>query len=137
MAHSTTDRRARRHGRLAVTTVVIAATLAALGLASGAPAAGPNYTCADAPPPSGAPAGTPPGGDSFAFAAGGDMGCSPDAAATLEGIRAAGVDFALHFGDMAYDQIYPESSWCDFIKDPKNGVGPDFPYETLVRLTRC
>ncbi|HYT38140.1 MAG TPA: hypothetical protein VEN99_01450, partial [Acidimicrobiia bacterium] len=27
---------------------------------------------------------------------------------------------------------YPESSWCDFIKDPQNGVGPDFPYEVVA-----
>ena len=78
---------------------------------------------------------TPPGPPpltTFSFAAGGDMGYSPDAAATIKGIAAAGVDFALHLGDMAYDQIYPESAWCDFIKDPRNGVGPDFPYQIVA-----
>jgi hypothetical protein len=83
----------------------------------------------------GAPAATtptPPPPTAFSFAGGGDMGYSPDAAATIKGIAAAGVDFSLHFGDMAYDQIYPESAWCDFIKDPQNGVGPDFPYEIVA-----
>jgi hypothetical protein len=78
---------------------------------------------------------TPPGPPpltTFSFAAGGDMGYSPDAAATIKGIAGAGVDFSLHLGDMAYDQIYPESAWCDFIKDPRNGVGPDFPYQIVA-----
>jgi hypothetical protein len=75
---------------------------------------------------------TPPPPSTFSFAAGGDMGYSPDAAATIKGIAAAGVDFSLHLGDMAYDQIYPEQAWCDFIKDPMNGVGPDFPYQIVT-----
>ena len=74
----------------------------------------------------------PPPPTAFSFAAGGDMGYNPMAAATIKGIAAAGVDFALHLGDMAYDQIYPESAWCDFIKDPRNGVGPDFPYQIVA-----
>jgi len=60
------------------------------------------------------------------------MGYNPMAANTIKGIAAAGVDFALHLGDMAYDQIYPETAWCDFIKDPKGGVGPDFPYQIVT-----
>jgi hypothetical protein len=81
-----------------------------------------------------APAATPPppAPTTFSFAAGGDMGFSPEAAATVKGIAAAGVDFSLHLGDMAYDQIYPESAWCDFIKDPMNGVGPAFPYQIVT-----
>jgi Calcineurin-like phosphoesterase len=131
MAHHTAGHRLRRRGLLAVTTVVAAVALTALGVAPGAPATGPNYTCADAAAPSGAPAGPPPGGESFAFAAGGDMGCSPDAATTLEGIHAAGVDFALHFGDMAYDQAPApyEQTWCDFVKAR---LGADFPYEIVT-----
>src|SRR5581483_5036350 len=76
------------------------------------------------------PSAPPPG--AFSFAAGGDMGYNPLAAATVKGIAAAGVDFSLHLGDMAYDQIYPETAWCDFIKDPRNGGGPDFPYEIVT-----
>jgi hypothetical protein len=81
-----------------------------------------------------APAVTPvtPPPSTFAFAAGGDMGYNPMAAKTVKGIAAAGVDFALHLGDMAYDQIFPETAWCDFVKDPRQGVGPDFPYEIVT-----
>ena len=83
-----------------------------------------------------APAATPPphrpAPTTFSFAAGGDMGFSPEAAATVKGIASAGVDFSLHLGDMAYDQIFPESAWCDFIKDPVHGVGPTFPYQIVT-----
>src|SRR4051812_42423105 len=122
----------RKHRIPVVVTVLLTTTaLAGLALVQSAPAAGPNYTCADAPAPSGAPAGAPAGSGTFAFAAGGDMGCSPDAAATLEGIHGAGVDFALHFGDMAYDQAAApyETTWCNFVKDR---VGADFPYELVT-----
>ncbi|HEV7864541.1 MAG TPA: metallophosphoesterase, partial [Acidimicrobiia bacterium] len=126
-----TNRSNRRRHSLLVTVVLAATGFAGLTLAPGAPAAAPNATCADAAAPSGAPAGTPPGGGSFAFAAGGDMGCSPDAAATLEGIHAAGVDFAIHFGDMAYDQAPApyETTWCNFVKDR---LGASFPYEVVT-----
>ena len=96
---------------------------AALAIALGLPMTpdAPAVTIPGLPPP-----------PVFSFAAGGDMGYSPIAAATVKGIAGAGVDFSLHLGDMAYDQIYPESAWCDFIKDPRNGVGPDFPYQIVA-----
>jgi hypothetical protein len=59
------------------------------------------------------------------------MGCSPEAAATLEGIHASGADFSLHFGDMAYDQAAApyEQTWCDFVHAR---VGEAFPYEVVT-----
>jgi nicotinamidase-related amidase len=106
----------RRIRTLALAGAVLTATIG-VNLAPQAPAATPP---------------TPPPPTAFSFAGGGDMGWSPEAAGTIKAIGAAGVDFSLHFGDMAYDQIYPESAWCDFIKDPQNGVGPDFPYEIVA-----
>ena len=110
----------RKFGRFRVVALTGAVFLATVGtnLVAKAPA--------EVPPPA------PPPPTAFSFAGGGDMGYSPEAAAVVKGIATAGVDFSLHFGDMAYDQIYPESAWCDFIKDPKNGVGPDFPYEIVA-----
>ena len=110
----------RKFGRFRVVALTGAVFLATVGtnLVAKAPA--------EVPPPA------PPPPTAFSFAGGGDMGYSPEAAAVVKGIATAGVDFSLHFGDMAYDQIYPESSWCDFIKDPQNGVGPDFPYEVVA-----
>ena len=105
--------------------------VAGLALVPGARAGAPSATCTDARPPSGAPAGASPDDGSFVFAAGGDMGCSPAAAATLEGIHRSGADFALHFGDMAYDQAAApaEATWCDFVHAR---IGTDFPYEIVT-----
>src|SRR5687768_7675618 len=97
-------RRPRRARTLALTGAVLAAALG-VTLAPEAPAATPAMPPETTPsattPPSTLPPGpTPPG--AFSFAAGGDMGYNPTAAATVKGIAAAGVDFALHLGDMAY-----------------------------------
>jgi len=105
-----------RWGRLAPYCAVLAASFGLTAV--------PKAPAAETP--------APPPPTTFTFAAGGDMGYNPIAAKTLKAVASAGVDFSLHLGDMAYDQIYPESAWCDFIKDPKNGVGPDFPYEIVT-----
>ncbi|MCA1845909.1 MAG: metallophosphoesterase, partial [Actinobacteria bacterium] len=120
----------RRYRRLAVAVAAVAG-VTGVYLAPQVPAAAPSATCTDAPPPSGVPAGTAPGNGSFVFTAGGDMGCSPEAAATLEGIHASGADFSLHFGDMAYDQAAApyEQTWCDFVHAR---VGESFPYEIVT-----
>src|SRR6185436_6791609 len=120
-----------RRYRLLGAAVLGATALTGVVLVAPAPAAAPSAMCTDAPPPSGAPAGARPGDGSFVFAAGGDMGCSPDAAATLEGIHASGADFALHFGDMAYDQAAApyEATWCSFVHAR---VGDAFPYEIVT-----
>jgi hypothetical protein len=97
----------------------VSTTVAALALAPTAPAA----------PPDPATARSAAAVTSFSFGAGGDMGYSPDADATLKQMAASGLDFSLHFGDMAYDQIYPETAWCDFVK---GDVGANFPYEIVT-----
>jgi hypothetical protein len=127
----------RRPGRARALTIAAAVLGAAMGvtLVPAAPAVTPitppETTPSATTPPSTTPPAPPPP-DTFSFAAGGDMGYNPIAARTVKGIAAAGVDFSLHLGDMAYDQIYPETAWCDFIKDGRDGLGPDFPYEVVT-----
>jgi hypothetical protein len=65
----------------------------------------------------------------FSFAAAGDMGWSPDALATVTALKSSGADFFLHLGDFAYDQIAPETAWCDFVK---KAVGESFPYQLVA-----
>ena len=67
---------------------------------------------------------------SFSFGAAGDMGGSKDAAATLAAIGGSGTDFFLHVGDLSYDEIKPESAWCDFAK---SNLKRAMPYE-IVRV---
>jgi hypothetical protein len=120
--------------------VLASVAVAALALPATAPAAPPARAAAAAA--------------SFSFGGGGDMGYSPDAQATLDQMAASGLDFSLHFGDMAYDMIYPETAWCDFVKktlpanfpyeivagghDLGTGPGPKAQYRTLIdKYTQC
>ncbi|MCA1841628.1 MAG: metallophosphoesterase [Actinobacteria bacterium] len=121
----------KRRYRLLAVAALIATGLTGPVTARWASAAAPNATCTDAPPPSGAPAGPAPADGSFVFDGGGDMGCSPDAAATLERIHTSGADFSLHFGDMAYDQAAApyEATWCSFVHAR---LGDAFPYEIVT-----
>jgi len=57
------------------------------------------------------------------------MGARVDAAATLNAVAASGTAFFLHLGDMSYDEIRPESAWCDFVKAK---VGATFAYELVA-----
>ena len=65
---------------------------------------------------------------SFTFGAAGDMGGGQNAASTLTALSGSGVDFYLHLGDMSYDNVTPESAWCDFVKSK---VGSTLPYEIV------
>jgi hypothetical protein len=104
--------------------------LRALGLAGAVLAIGLGPTMVTNAPAAETPPAPPP--VSFSFGSGGDMGYGPFAADSIKGIARAGLAFSLHLGDMAYDQIYPETAWCDFIKHPVDGVGPDFPYQIVA-----
>jgi hypothetical protein len=65
----------------------------------------------------------------FSFAAAGDMGYNPDAAASLTALAASGSQFYLHLGDLSYNEMHPETAWCDFVKGK---VGDSFPYEIVA-----
>lgn len=66
----------------------------------------------------------------FTFTAGGDLGADqPDTIASLDKINQEGSAFFLALGDMSYNDITPESKWCDFVK---SRVGPNFPFQILV-----
>ena len=121
----------KRRYRLLAVAALVATGLTGPVVTRRANAAAPNATCTDAPPPSGSPAGPAPADGSFIFTAGGDMGCSPEAAGTLEGIHASGADFSLHFGDMAYDQAAApyEATWCGFVHAR---LADTFPYEIVT-----
>jgi len=110
----------RHRQRLRLGAPVSAAAILAVGLTV--------HLAPEAPPvPAVRPAvASPP---SFRFAAGGDMGYSPEADGTLRALAASGAEFALHFGDMAYDQMQPEPAWCRFVQER---VGAAFPYELVT-----
>jgi hypothetical protein len=65
----------------------------------------------------------------FSFAAGGDIGANSTTAASLDAVAGAETSFFLALGDMSYDQVTPESAWCDYVKQH---VGATYPFEVLV-----
>jgi calcineurin-like phosphoesterase family protein/iron/zinc purple acid phosphatase-like protein C len=66
---------------------------------------------------------------SFTFGAVGDFGATAKAAATLTAMGRSGLDFSLAVGDLTYNQIRPESAWCNFVK---NRVGANHPFEVVA-----
>src|SRR5947209_4418753 len=57
---------------------------------------------------------TPP--TSFTFGAAGDFGAGTAAAATFSTLAGAGTDLFFAVGDLSYNEVTPESAWCDFVK---------------------
>jgi hypothetical protein len=68
-------------------------------------------------------------GPTFAFTAAGDHGANADTNASLAALVAARVDFHLALGDMSYDQVFPETAWCDYVK---SYLGPEFPFQLIA-----
>ena len=66
---------------------------------------------------------------SFVFGAGGDIGANSSTDASLTALAGSGANFFLALGDMSYDQVTPESAWCNYIKQR---VGANYPFELLV-----
>ncbi len=66
---------------------------------------------------------------SFTFSAVGDYAATTDTNSVLTGISNSGSAFDLAIGDMSYDQLMPESSWCTYVK---SYLGNSYPFELLV-----
>jgi len=57
-----------------------------------------------------------------------DMGYNINADKVLEKIRQIKPDFYLHLGDLSYNEIEPESKWCEYIR---NVIG-DIPFQVVA-----
>lgn len=68
-------------------------------------------------------------GRTVMFATGGDIGATEETTATLELVRAANPDFFLALGDLSYNDLEPESAWCDYMTAQ---LGPEIPVELVV-----
>ena len=65
----------------------------------------------------------------FVFGAGGDIGANSSASASLTAVANSGASFFLALGDLSYDEVTPESAWCDYVKQR---VGATYPFELIV-----
>ena len=80
-----------------------------------------------APPPPPPP--PPPAGTGIVFTAGGDHGSTSRSTATFEAIAESDAQFHLALGDLSYNDITPESAWCDYVHDL---LGETFPVQLLA-----
>ena len=58
----------------------------------------------------------PPSTGSFTFTATGDIGAKPETTVTLQNMLAQNSEFTFFLGDLSYNQLSSESSWCDYVK---------------------
>lgn len=65
----------------------------------------------------------------FSFGAVGDIGATNNSSAVLSAITPSAVDFFLALGDLSYNQITPETAWCNYVKQR---VGNEFPFELVA-----
>lgn len=66
--------------------------------------------------------------DSITFSAVGDLGYSNETTTVLNGIGSSNSNFAIALGDLSYNEITPETSWCNYVKSK---VGSSFPFELI------
>src|SRR6266852_1303010 len=65
----------------------------------------------------------------FSFGASGDFSATNNTDATLTLIGSAGLAFHLALGDLSYNWITPESTWCSYVQ---SHVGATFPFELIA-----
>lgn len=70
----------------------------------------------------------PPPAGSFIFAAAGDIGANARTDSALRAVATSGASFFLALGDMSYDEVVPESSFCDWVKAR---LGPTYPFQVV------
>lgn len=68
----------------------------------------------------------------FTFAAAGDHGTGPHAAAVFDQIGSSGAAFFLSLGDLIYSARYGESTWCEFVKSHLGSRGSTFPFAIIA-----
>ena len=62
--------------------------------------------------------------DTFSFVVAGDWGSQPDTTVALKKIARLKPDFAIALGDLSYDDVRPETVWCQYVK---SNLPPNFP----------
>jgi hypothetical protein len=65
----------------------------------------------------------------FSFGVVGDLGANARTRSVLDAVHASGADAFFALGDLSYNEVTPESAWCDFVK---SSVGSSYPFELLA-----
>jgi hypothetical protein len=81
------------------------------------------------PTPTPQPTPTPtPSPAPFSFGVSGDLGANSNTSAVLNKANTSGLQFFVALGDLSYNEVKPESAWCNYVKDR---MGSPFPFELL------
>ena len=65
----------------------------------------------------------------FSFGVSGDLGANSNTSAVLNKANTSGLSMFVALGDFSYNEVTPESAWCNFVK---NRVGSTFPFELVA-----
>jgi hypothetical protein len=65
----------------------------------------------------------------FSFGVVGDFGANAQTTSVLDAAHTSGADAFFALGDLSYNQMTPESAWCNFVK---SSVGTSYPFELLA-----
>jgi hypothetical protein len=74
----------------------------------------------------------PPAPTGFTFAAAGDHDSGPLASASLAALDASDAEFYLALGDLDYDAVNPDSTWCDYVVANLPAKGPAYPFQLVA-----
>src|SRR6266446_1368910 len=69
-----------------------------------------------------------PSSSSFTFAAAGDLDANANTNSSLVRLSGSSTNFFLAIGDLSYNTITPETSWCNYVK---SYVGQNYPFQLL------
>ena len=75
---------------------------------------------------------TPKAPTGFTFAAAGDHDSGPLASASLAALDASDAEFYLALGDLDYDSVNPDSTWCDYVLANLPAKGPAYPFQLVA-----
>ncbi len=65
----------------------------------------------------------------FSFGVAGDMGANTNTSGVFNSIPSQALSFFFGLGDLSYNQVTPEASWCDYVK---SRVGAEFPFQLVA-----
>ena len=65
----------------------------------------------------------------FSFGVNGDFGANSNTSAVLNRVPSSALQFFVALGDFSYNEVTPESAWCNFVK---GRVGSSFPFELVA-----
>jgi hypothetical protein len=65
----------------------------------------------------------------FSFAVAGDLGANKNTSAVLHAVAASGSQMFFPMGDLSYDQVTPESAWCQYVH---NRLGANYPIDLVT-----